>query len=164
MIDHNLELSVEGLQRQKGMSRGARWVLGSFTLFFAGIFVLTGSPSSGPLALTVLWICAGFCVLISVACLSSVARGPAIRIIGSVVFLLYVAYLILEIRKGLWRPYEGRGSEHWVNAIWGLIVFGLPGLYVAFRGRYPFWGQGAEGFLGEESKQEGNSNQKAHEE
>jgi hypothetical protein len=87
-------------------------------------------------------------MLIALACFSSAARGPAIRVIGSVVFLLYVAYLAIEIRQGLWRPNEGRGSEHWVNAILGLFVFGLPGLYVALRGRYPTWGKGAEAFLG----------------
>ena len=143
------------------MSRGARWLLGIFSLFFAGTFVLTASSSPHPLAV---WACAGFCVLSSLACFSSVARGPAIRVIGSVVFLLYVVYLILEVRKGLWRPYEGQGSEHWVNAIKGLFVFGLPGLYVALRGRYPIWGKGARAFLCKEFQQKRDPNQKSIEE
>jgi hypothetical protein len=105
-------------------------------------------------------MCAGFCVLIAVACFSSVARGPAVRVIGSAVFLLYLTYLIFEIRKGIWRPYEGRASEHWVNAIWGLFVFGLPGLYVALRGRYPVWGKGAQAFLGEEFEHDQDSDEK----
>jgi hypothetical protein len=110
--------------------------------------------------MVVLWICAGFCVLISIACFSTIARGPAIRVIGAVVFLSYVVYLVLEIRKGFWRPYEGRGSEHWVNAIWGLLVFGLPGLYVTLRGRYPVWGRGADAFLGKVNGQEEHPNPK----
>ena len=132
------------------MSRGARWLLGVFCLFFAGTFAVTASSATETMATLAVWLCAGFCVLIAVACFSSVARGPAVRVIGSVVFLLCLTYLIFEIRKGIWRPYEGRASEHWVNAIWGLFVFGLPGLYVALCGRYPIWGKGAKAFLGEE--------------
>ena len=64
-----------------------------------------------------------------------------------------------EIRKGLWRPYHGSASEHWVNAILGLIVFGLPGLFVTVYGVYPRWGKGAKAFLGEEQESANNQNE-----
>jgi hypothetical protein len=127
------------------MSRGARWTLGTFAVLFSGIFVLSSPNSPRPWAG---WICAAFCVAIAIACFSSVARGPAVRVIGAVVFLLYCGYLFFEFRRGLWRPYEGPGSEHWINALRGLSVYGLPGLYVAVRGFYPPWGLRAEVFRG----------------
>jgi hypothetical protein len=33
-----------------------------------------------------------------------------------------------------------------LNAMLGLNVFGMPGLYVAVRGKYPRWGKGAKAF------------------
>jgi hypothetical protein len=125
------------------MSRGARWTLGVFSLLFSWIFIISSGNSPRPV---IGWMLAAFCILIAIACFSGAARGPAIRVIGAVVFVLYCGYLVLEIRKGLWRPYGGRGSEHWVNALWGLFVYGLPSLYVAIRGFYPPWGKGAEAF------------------
>jgi hypothetical protein len=141
------------------LSRGARWTLGVFCLLFAAIFVLTTANAPNATAVIVLWLCAGFCMLISLACFSKVASGPAVRIIGTLVFLAYVAYLVGEIRKGLWRPYYGTASEHWVNAILGLIVFGLPGIYVALHGVYPRWGKGAKAFLGEEQQNAKDENE-----
>jgi hypothetical protein len=129
------------------MSRGARWTLGAFSLLFSGIFVATSSSSARPY---IDWICAAFCVVIALACFSTVARRPSVRVVGAVVFLLYCGYLVLEVRKGLWRPYRGQGSEHWINAVRGLFVYGLPGLYVALRGLYPPWGLRAEVFRGPE--------------
>jgi hypothetical protein len=128
-----------------GMSRGARWTLGSFALLFAAIFVYSeqNAPSKAPLLVYVL---AGFCVLIAVACFSRALRGPAVRIIGFMVFLAYAAYLAYELLREPAKSYQGRAEPHWLNALLGLIVFGLPGLYVAIRGKYPKWGKGAEAF------------------
>jgi len=128
-----------------GMSRGARWTLGSFALLFAAILVYSeqNAPSSAPLLVYVL---AGFCVLIAVACFSRTSRGPAIRSIGFMVFLAYAAYLAYELLREPAEPYGGRSEPHWLNAMLGLIVFGMPGLYVAVRGKYPRWGKGAKAF------------------
>jgi hypothetical protein len=139
------------------MSRGARWTLGAFSLLFSWIFVISNDNSPRP---AIGWMLAAFCVLIAFACFSGTARGPAIRVIGAVVFLSYCGYLVLEIRKGLWRPYEGEGSEHWVNALRGLFVYGLPGLYVTVRGFYPPWGYGTAGFRGSEEVQTDESDQR----
>jgi len=128
------------------MSSWARITIGIFALFFAWIFVISraGSPRPG-------WLygLAGFCVLIALACFSRTARGPALRIIGATIFLGYVLYLAFELRKGLSQPYEGPGSPHWLNALEGLFVWGMPGLYLALRGVYPSWGRGAGAFRGE---------------
>jgi hypothetical protein len=131
------------------MSRIACWVLGSFALLFAATFVLTVSNSPEPL---LLWICAGFCVLISLACFSTVAHGPAIRLIGATVFAVYAFYLFDALSRILRTPLDGHFHWRWLTAFEGpfegLIVFGLPGLYVAIRGRYPLWGKAAPAFLG----------------
>jgi hypothetical protein len=128
-----------------GIGRGARLTLGSFALLFAAIFVYSeqNAPSSAPLLVYVL---AGFCMLITVACFSRTLRGPAVRIIGFMVFLAYAAYLAYELLREPAKPYGGRSEPHWLNAMLGLIVFGLPGLYVAVRGKYPKWGKGAKAF------------------
>jgi hypothetical protein len=133
------------------MSRGARWTLGAFSLLFSWIFVISSSNALHPAAE---WICAAFCVVIALACFSSAARGPALRVVGAFVFLLYCGYLVVELRQGLWRPYEGRSSEHWFNALRGLFVYGLPGLYVALRGIYPSWGLRADVFRGSPKRPE----------
>jgi hypothetical protein len=131
-----------------GMSRAARWTLGSFALLFAAIFIYSEqlSPSKAPLLLYVL---AGFCLLIAVACFGKRWRGPAVRIIGFMVFLAYFSYLAYEVIREPAKPYTGSSEPHWVNAIHGLFLFGLPGLYVALRGKYPKWGKGAKAFNGE---------------
>jgi hypothetical protein len=139
------------------MSRGARWTLGMFSLLFSWIFVISNGNSPRP---AIGWILAAFCILIAIACFSGTARGPAIRVIGAVVFLLYCGYLVLEMRTGFWRPYQGRGSEHWVNALWGFFVYGLPGIYVALRGFYPPWGYAAESFRGSGEIQTDEKNQR----
>lgn len=137
------------------MSRTARWVLGSFALLFAATFATTVSNSPKPLFL---WICAGFCVLISLACFSTVAHGPAIRLIGATVFVVYAFYLFDSIGGILRTPLGSHSHWRWLatfeGPLEGLIVFGLPGLYVAIRGRYPLWGKAASAFLGENPRQD----------
>lgn len=116
------------------MGRGARSILGSFALLFGMTFVYSEqvAPSRAPLMVYVL---AGFCGLIAVACFSRAWRGPAVRIIGSMVFFIYASYLLYELLRAAAKPYAGRSEPHWFNAILGLIVFGLPGLYFAIRGK-----------------------------
>jgi hypothetical protein len=61
-------------------------------------------------------------------------------------FFATVSYFVYELLNEPTKPYTGRSEPHWLNAIQALIVFGLPGLYVAVRGEYPKWGKGAEVF------------------
>ena len=129
-----------------GMSRSARWILGLFALLFAAIFAYSEqlAPSRAPLLVYAL---AGFCFLIAVACFSRRWRGPAIRVIGFTVFFAYASYLVYELFWEPAKPYVGRSEPHRLNAILGLIVFGLPGLHVAVSGKYPRWGKGAKAFI-----------------
>jgi hypothetical protein len=137
------------------MSRPARWVLGSFSLLFAAAFAMSVANSPEPLFL---WLCAAFCMLIALGCFSQVARGPAIRVIGATVFAIYAAYAAQEIAKAWGKPFNVWAHEHWISAVEGLITFGLPGVYVALRGRYPKWGKAAPAFLAKESREVSDPN------
>ena len=134
-----------GKKAKQGLSRGARWTLGIFALLFGAMFVFSEqtAASSAPM---LVYLLAGFCGLIAVACFSQTWRGPAVRIIGFMVFVTYVFYIAHELRGGPAKPHIEKSESHWLDAILGLIVFGLPGLYVAFRGRYPKWGEWAAAF------------------
>ena len=134
------------------MSRGARWTLGFFALFFAAAILYSESisPSKAPIAV---FCFAVFCVLIAIACFSHALRGPAVRVVGGTVFLVGVYYLVSELTSKADQHYIDRAHPHWFNAIQFLVVFGLPGLYVALRGSYPVWGRGAKAFLGENQTQ-----------
>ena len=120
--------------------------IGLFALLFAGILVYSErlAPSRAPLLVYVL---AGFCGLVALACFSRTWRGLAIRIIGFTVFLAYASYLVYELFWEPAKPYTGRSEPHWLNATFGLMIFGLPGLYVALAGKYPRWGKGAKAFM-----------------
>ncbi|HTQ59458.1 MAG TPA: hypothetical protein VMI32_04495 [Candidatus Solibacter sp.] len=130
------------------MSRPARWVLGSFAFLFAVVFATAVNNSPEPFFI---WACAGFCLLISLACFSSVARTPALRVIGATVFGIYAAGAAAAAAKLSRLPFDGHLHWSWVTQIQGplegLITFGLPGLYVAISGRFPLWSKLAPAFL-----------------
>lgn len=121
-----------GGRAKTGMSRGARWILGSFALLFAAICVYSEqtAPSRAPLLVYVL---AGFCGLIAVACFSRAWRGPAVRIIGFMVFFAYASYLVYELLREPAKPYwKVRATlvecDSWVDRIWpARIVCRRPG-------------------------------------
>jgi hypothetical protein len=136
------------------MSTWARFTIGMFSLFFAWIFIISREGSKNP---AILWVLAGLCVIVALACFSRTVRTPALRIIGGAVFLFYLCYLAFELRSGILKHYEGSGSPHWLNALKGFFVFGLPGLYLALRGVYPAWGRWGHVFRGESGKTEGDS-------
>ncbi len=131
------------------MSKTARWVLGSFALLFAVAFAVAVQNSPEPLFL---WCCAGFCLLIALACFSTVVRTPVVRIIGAVVFSLYAFYVFQELTR-ISRVTADR-NLHWYSLaalhgpIEGLITFGLPGVYFAIRGRLPRWSEFTPAFRG----------------
>jgi hypothetical protein len=130
------------------MSRPARWVLGSFALLFAVAFAAAVSNSPEPLFL---WACAGFCLLISLACFSGVARAPALRLIGAAVFGVYAVGVATEAAKMSRATFDGHIHWSWLTQLEGplegLITFGLPGLCVAIRGRFPAWSKLAPAFI-----------------
>jgi len=142
------------------MSRTARWILGCFSLLFAAAFAMAVSNSSEPLFL---WCCAGFCLLMSLACFSTVARTPALRVIGATVFGIYAFGLLEQLAKMSRTPFDGHFHWSWLTALEGplegLITFGLPGLYVAIRGRFPSWSKFAPAFLRRKYREDGEFDQ-----
>ncbi len=129
------------------MSRGARWTLGFFALAFAVCFLVSNwtTPSKSPLFDFLLPM---FCTLIAMACFIQSWRSPAVRVIGALTFVATASYLIFELLNEPTKPYAKDSEPHWVNAILAMVSFGLPGLYVAVRGVYPTWGNGAQAFGG----------------
>jgi hypothetical protein len=129
------------------MSRGARWVIGIFSALFAlMMFYSEGTaPSNAPI---VGYLVAMFCAAIAIACFSQVLRTPALRVIGATVFVATVAYLADELLTEPGKKYSGTSEPHWLNAIFALITFGLPGLFVTLHGVYPRWGKGSKVFRG----------------
>ena len=91
------------------MSRGPRWLLGSFSLFFALIFLYTAPESKAP---WLTWGLVAFCVAIAVACFSKKGREPALRFIGVSVFLAYLLYFVWEIFTNPRKPYTSLSQDH----------------------------------------------------
>ncbi len=114
------------------MSRAARWVLGVFSAAFGLMLLLSEwtAPSQAP---AVAYLMAAFCAAISIACFSAALRNPALRLIGAMVFVATASYLIDELLRAPARAYSGTSEPHWVNAVFALLVFGLPGLAIALH-------------------------------
>jgi len=75
------------------------------------------------------------------------------RGVGAGVFLLFLVYLIgMLIRDGFTIALPRRRSETSAfNALCGLVVFGIPGLWFAWTGRLPGWKEpGDDELLGDE--------------
>jgi|HubBroStandDraft_1064217.scaffolds.fasta_scaffold183136_1 hypothetical protein len=146
------------------MSRTSRWILGSFALLFAWTFISALPYALKPL---VLWVCAGFCVLIALACFSTVAHGPALRVIGATVFAAYLLAAAANFADALKTPFDGHFHGRWFlfleAVVEGFVIYGLPGLYVAVHGRYPRWGHAAIAFLGRNRSENSGSAQHAQE-
>jgi len=125
------------------MSQGARWVIGIFSGLFALMMFYSErtAPSNAPV---VGYLVGAFCVAITMACFSKVLRSPALRVIGATVFVATVAYLVDELLTEPGKTYSGTSEPHWLNAIFALITFGLPGLFVTLHGVYPRWGKGSQ--------------------
>jgi uncharacterized membrane protein AbrB (regulator of aidB expression) len=133
------------------MSLGARWLLGGFAVILGLMFLYSAQVES------VKWECyvsAGFCGVIAAACFSSQARSSAVRIIGAFVFAissLFVATggaVVLHWARAL----PGVTGAHLATAPEGFVFLGLPGLYVALKGKYPRWGIQPKVFRGELSR------------
>lgn len=126
------------------MSRSARWVLGAFALCFAFSFWLASALSAArPSLLERLLFC--FCALIAVACFSQYLREMALRLIGGMVFVISIWYVLVEFKTEPHNLYSWHGPSV-INSALFMLVFGLPGLYVALRGHYPKWGKGVGAF------------------
>jgi hypothetical protein len=119
------------------MSKGARITLGIAALLIGVCFAymaptLGQNTPVGPLPFFGLAL---FCGAIALACFVKSCRGLALRFIGAVVLLSFLAYAIGEF-----------GEDGFGKAVLGLVVFGLPSGYIAVTGKYPKWGVVSEVF------------------
>lgn len=131
------------------MSRWARWTIGAVILIFGLEMMVYWPPGTHPLTETGFFLILG---IIEIACFSKIGRPIAVRVIGAGVFFSYLAYFLYEFLDPITESYQGVGQEHWMNALFGLLLYGLPGLYVAGAGEYPHWGVHAKGFKGTHDK------------
>ena len=84
------------------------------------------------------YLAPGFCFLVVAAC---VTRGRTSRFFGSciglAVFAFTCLYAVSEAKTGRWLPAHRRDASLF-GAIISVIVFGLPGLYWAWKARFGF--------------------------
>ena len=112
------------------MGNAPRWILGISSAGFAAMLIYSERLASSN-APVVTYLVAAFCGSITIACFSASLRNSALRFIGAMVFLATAAYLVDELVTEPTKAYAGRSEPHWLNAIFALLVFGLPGLRLA---------------------------------
>ena len=125
------------------MSRWARWTIAIAVLLLGWEVIALSPPGEHLSAEAGLLLFLG---MIVIACLSKTGRPVALRVVGGTVFFAYLAYFFYEFLDPIPETYKGINQEHWVNALFGLLLYGLPGLYVAATAGYPKWGIHAKGF------------------
>lgn len=121
----------------RGLSFGARLVLGLVATIFVVVMFLAAPASTDPKA----WVSYAFgvfCFLIAVACFTSGRVRQFIgSIIGCTIFLGGVAYLASEMYRGvLWSG--SRASPSAINAADFLWLIGIPGVAYAYKVRFGF--------------------------
>jgi len=133
------------------VGKTSKCVVGLFSALFGAMMVY--SERTAPSNIPILgYLVAFFCFAITIACFSKALRIVAVRVIGAMVFLGTVAYLIDELVNEPGKKYPGPTEPHWLNAIFAMISFGVPGLIVARGGVYPRWAKGAAVFRGEKAR------------
>ncbi len=118
------------------------WVLAPFFIVFVlfmTFYVLVFAAR--PIPVFVILVLDMLCVFGFLSFLNPTGNRWAVRGAGLIVFLIYIGYLVaMLIESGGKFTWSTRRSETTVlNAILGLIVFGIPGLTVAIKGRLPFF-------------------------
>lgn len=120
----------------RGLSLGARLLLGLMSALFGLVMVLT-TPIGEPRAV---WFYAFgvFCFFITVACFtSSRVRQFIGSLIGCIIFLVGAAYLVAELSGGaLWSDSRARPSVY--DAVMYLLFIGIPGIVYAYKVRFGF--------------------------
>ncbi len=119
----------------QGLSLGARIVLGLVSGLFGIVMLLVAPPTDKAVYF---YLFGAFCLSIAIACFT---RGRVRQFVGSligtIVFLMGLAYLVSEVTAGIY--WSGRRSEPSVsNALLYLIFIGLPGAAYAYKARFGF--------------------------
>lgn len=124
-------------EASEDLSVGARLLLGGFTLLIGALMVLVASPEEGDKRLF-FYAFAGFCFLISFACVSKGRPRQFVgSIIGAVVFGSGVWYLASTLGADPVAS-TSRAEPSTLNALLFLLFFGLPGALYAWRTRFGF--------------------------
>jgi len=87
-------------------------------------------------AAVVFYAVGGFCLSLAIVCvLQGRVREFFGSVLGSVVFLLGIAFLVAQLRQGVyWSTH--RGAPYVMGAIVSLFVVGIPGASYALRTRF----------------------------
>lgn len=120
----------------RGLSRGARLLLGFMSALFGLVMVLT-APAGEPRAVW-FYLFGAFCFFIALACFTSGRVRQFIgSLIGCAIFLAGVAYLAAELSGGVfWSGSRATPSAY--NAVKYLLLIGIPGVAYAYKVRFGF--------------------------
>jgi hypothetical protein len=123
------------------MSKGSLWAIGSVALLGGGcvlyLAVITFLYELEPPHQAALYALVGvFALAIAAACFVPRSRPLTLRVVGAGVVLMIALLLAKDFRDA------AAGVEvAWGRHLLGMLVFGLPALYVTLFGMYPIWGR-----------------------
>ena len=125
------------------MSLGSRIAIALFALLGTGLFGFMGFNAKGVPAPPVAFFGMSlFCLIIAVACLVEKLRGPALRIIGATIFVVFGFYV-----------FDSVGTDNLLRSIAGLVLIGIPCGVLAVTGKYPDWGKFGAAFSKKDESQ-----------
>lgn len=120
-------------QLTKGLSPGARYTIGAVSAFFSVYMVFMAGEAQAPIVALAF---AAFCAVLATACFTTgKVRNLACRTMGGVIFAVSIFYLITQLFEG--EVVAGKSHPSILNAIGFLVVFGIPGICYAIRGKFP---------------------------
>ena len=119
----------------EGLGLGARIFIGAIAGLFGIFMVLAGMGPERSLGSIVF---GAFCLMIAIVCAT---RGRVRQFfgsfIGTVIFLVGIAYLVHELKAGPLVS-DSRAKPSAVNAILYLVFIGIPGATYAWKARFGF--------------------------
>lgn len=117
------------------MSAGSRIIIAAISLVCAAGFFMTAlDPSGLPADPHSFYGLAALCIVIAIASLSPKSHPITLRMIGTIIFCGYMAYVGDSINNG-----------NLGRALFGLGICGLPAGYLAIKGTYPTWDKLSQG-------------------
>lgn len=124
------------------MSTTSRVIIAIVCVASACMFGLMAAMHAVPRNNWGLWLLSAFCLVIAITCIPGKHTAVTGRLIGGVIFAAYVAYVISEIvaptphrpYMSFWDALLATGQADILNALIGLVVWGLPAGYVMIFG------------------------------
>jgi hypothetical protein len=138
------------MSEEPGLFRGSRfifWTLGPCLLLFAvTIFLLLPREKWLSTKGFVSWALIVAALLLFLKLYDGIRFHWAGRVVAGMVFAAYVAYFVHElvVSPAPFRMPRSRSEASAVNALLGLLIFGIPGLLYALLGRVTFRHEGNE--------------------